>query len=217
MIAAFTADAWSTAEITLDDGGGAQVFTVPAGVANAYNAAEEFRDWVDGTFGDTAAWTWARDTTTGAAVITFSLPLGYTMSTNAAAQSILGADAAGGPGMTSTDWTAPAGTIAPMTVGAGAIVDQRVRVFASRGRAAAVGVARHGVGALAAYRTRVRWPVAAVDMERARAVQAGMSSPRKAHIYGGAAYGWLFDLSVGTVTLAKSGIGLWRAVAEVRG
>jgi hypothetical protein len=121
MIAAFTADAWSTAQITLDDGGGAQVFTVPAGVANAYDAAEEFRDWVDGTFGDLSAWTWARDTTTGAAVITFSLPLGYTMSTNAAAQIILGADAAGGPGMTSTDWTAPAGTIAPMTVGAGAM------------------------------------------------------------------------------------------------
>jgi hypothetical protein len=217
MITARTTDAWSTATITLDDGGGPQVFTVPSATADAYTAAEDFRNWVDGNFPDTASWLWSRDTTTGGALIAFVLPLGYTMTTNAAAQSILGAAASGGPGMTSTIWTSPAGTIAPMTVTASAIVDQRIKVLAARGLAASVGVTRVGVGGLTSYRTRVRWPMASVDMERLRAVQADMSSPRKANIYGGAAYGWLTDVSVGPVPIAKSGVTLWRAVAEVRG
>ena len=218
MIAAHTSDAWSTIVITLDDGGGAQAYTPGPSVSDAFAAANDFVDWVDGTFGSgtPASWLWSRDITTGGAIIAIVLGGGYTMTANAAAQSILGSAASGGPGLTATAWTSPAGTIAPPTPSASAIVDQRIKIMASTGMAAAAGVTRVGVGGLAAYSTRVRWPAYAVDMERLRAVQASMSSPRLITIYS-SSYGWLQDLSAGPIVLAKAGKGLWRAVAEVRG
>jgi hypothetical protein len=216
MIAAQTSAAWIDIEIEVDDGGGAAQWNPEATVADAYAAANSFRDWIDVTFSDASSWVWSRDSSNGAAVITFTLPIGYSIAPSSEAIAILGAVAAGA-GATSSAWTSPSGTIAPMTVTASAIVDQRIKVLSAQGLASAAGVTRVGVGGLASYRTRVRWPASSVDTERLRAVQAVMVSPRVASIYGGAAYGWLPGLSIGPITLSKSGTRLWRAVAEVRG
>ena len=212
MIAIRTTDAWTTATITLDDGGGAQVFSTIAD--NAYDAAEEFVQWVDGTFGDTSSWSWSRDPLSGGALIAFLLPIGYTMTTNAAAQSILGAAAAGGPGMTATLWTAPAGSIAPPTTAFSAYLDNAFAAATTRGTASGAGVARVAIGGMTAFNMGVRWPAYAIDMERIRAVQVDAVSPREAYIYGGA-YGWILA-SLGVITLARSGLKLWRATVEVR-
>ena len=211
MIAIATTDAWETASITLDDGSGPQVFFPMS--TNARDVADEFRDWVDDTFDDAALWLWARDPSSGGALVVFSLPLGYTMTTNAAAQSILGAAAAGGPGMTATVWTAPAGSIVPPTPIAGAYVDNRFAAETTRGAASGVGVARASVPGMAATSMRVRWPAYAVDMERVRAAQQNASSPRQAHIYD-SAYGWML-VSLGPVRVVRSGLKLWRVSAEV--
>ena len=211
MIAVLTNDAWTTATITLDDGGGAQVFTVS--LTDARSVADEFVAWVNLTFTDTASWLWSRHSASGGALIAFLLPKGYIMTTNAAAQSILGAAAAGGPWITSTVWTSPAGSIVPPTPSVSAYVDNMLAADTARGTAAGSGVARVAVGGFAAYRPRVRWPAYAVDMERARAVQVDATSPRQAYIYGGA-YGW-FLASLGTVALSRSGLKLWRVTAEV--
>lgn len=214
MIAVATVDAWTTAQITLDDGLGAQSWSPLADQNDAKTAADAFTQWVDFTFGDSTSWEWARHTD-GSARLTFALPNGYTMTTNAAAQSILGADASGGPGMTSTDWTSPAGSIAPSTPEASPYVDHYMRTVRGAGMAAASGVARAQIGGTAPYAPRVRWAAYAVDTERLRAVLADAASPRQANIYGGTVIGW-FLASLGRVDVRKRGPGLWRVTAEVR-
>ena len=49
-------DAWTTATITADDGGGAQTFTPGSDVHNGLQWVDAFVDWLFVQFGDVAAW-----------------------------------------------------------------------------------------------------------------------------------------------------------------
>ena len=218
MICVSTIDDWTSAVVSLDEGlgGGPQAWSPSASVSDAYSAAEEFVAFVGSTFGDSASWTWARDDNTGGAVITISLPLGYSTTSNAAAQAILGSPAVEPPFVSSTNWISPAGTIAPSAIEASAYVDQDIRKLQAQGAAASLGVARVGIGGLASRAPRVQWPAYPVDMERLRAVQADAASPRTANIYDASTAQWLLDASLGPISLRRSGHALWRATAEVR-
>jgi hypothetical protein len=108
MICLRTTDDWTTATITLDDGGGPQVFTPTSAVKDARAAAVEFAAFLTATYAVTPTIEYLRLATTGATIrIIAGAP--FAIAYNAAGLALFG-------GTDTTDdafdWAAPSGAVA---------------------------------------------------------------------------------------------------------
>lgn len=211
MIAVSTTDAWTSAQITVDDGGGAQNWSPSAGEDNAYLALESFRSWMDSTFTVTSSWTWGRDATAGTLSVMFTFGASVDFTANSTAQSIFGVSASES-GVTEAEMDNIAGTLAPDNPGVYVYADNYHQSVADAAAGAGVGAVRNAAPGAQPYRPRIAWPGNTVDCERLRLVLASASNPRAANLYA-VDTGWI-SVAFGRVT--RSGRrGRYRFAAEV--
>jgi len=202
-------DAWTTATITADDGGGAQTFTPGADVHNGLQWVDAFVGWLYVQFGDVATWQHTALDDRGVRIeITASNT--YTWTASSAAQSLLDMDA----GDTSDAWelrdvaTAWCQTSHPLAFGAyrrAATWDAvRAGTGTAGGSSLAVGVRRPVLAGLT--EARGAWRLA----ELSRAAK----HPRSITVWDGLT---LLDLSLGLATRQRSRPGVYRLEFEVLG
>ena len=207
LFAIDSADAWTTATITADDGGGAHTFTAGADVRNGLQWVSAFLDFLFVQFGDVAAWEYnAHDDRSVRIDITGSQT--YTWTASSAAQSLLDMDA----GDTSDQWelrdvsTAWSQTRHPLSFGAyrRAVTWEAVRAGtgAAGGSSLAAGVRRPVLAGLT--EARGAWRLAELS-RRAR-------HPRSITVWDGLSF---LDLSLGLATRQRSAPGVYRIEFEV--
>lgn len=179
MLSVETSDTWG---FTVDvDVGGAETYTNAD--SDAISSMYSFWLWLNaparGWFGVASfSWSWARDATTGGAILTLTstAPFGFDMTNGAHARLGLPADT----GATAIVGDQPAtGTWAPDS----GISFKRYARILDRGDASGDGSTRPGVPGLAPYRPTCEAIGTAIDTARLAAVLATATNPRRALVW----------------------------------
>ena len=198
MFSLRTDDDWTALEVDVTVAPDpAETFSNAATDSSAYEAMVAFDTWLNAagrawSGGVSFAWTWARDTTTGGALLTLTATGGL-FTIDAGALSTLGF-AAGGAWATVTG-SAALGTWAPAGKMA---VAQHMRVL-ERGDAPGDGVLRPGVPGAAHQTPTVSAVCTALDAARLADILADAENPRVAVVYQLHTAEWL-TLAVGEIT-----------------
>lgn len=181
MLAVETTDTW-TFSVDVTVGAATETFTNAAADKDAYAAITAFVTWLNAAgrawFGTrTFSWTWARQSSSGGAILVLSATGGvFTITAGASAR--LGLPAAAGV-TTVIGTTAATGTWAPVSKLAMA---RNLRLL-GKGDACGDGAVRPGVPGLAGSRPSLAAIGTAVDAGRVAAVLADASNPRRATGY----------------------------------
>jgi len=213
VIALFTTDAWSAISIDFDDGGGVQTYAAAANEpTDAYSLAVDLLDWLQTNFpGDGWGWTWARDTTTGGATLTYSADSNYDITPNATAQSLMGT-AAAYVGV-STFGGLHAGTVAPLGPWS---VTLWYASSAGGGVASGSGAVRNACPGTAPIAPKLECVGEHVDAARWTAEAARFATRRRAYVYDLGNDAWRL-VSVGAVSTTHREPTLVRLSVEVMG
>ena len=203
MICLRTTDDWTTATITLDDGGGGpQVFTPTAAVHDARAAAVEFAAFFTATYAVTPTIGYLRLATTGA-TIRFIAGVPFTIAYNTAGLALFG-------GTDTTDdafdWSAPSGAVA----GVFSQFSDESRIHLSQPAKTTPGVRpAASVGAICAQppgtslnRVRAMSSAGDIDVAQLRNALEVAANPRTAVVYDANSGNWI-AVAVGDVAVSQ--------------
>ena len=206
---------WQDAELEISDGATTAQFYGSAPRMDVASVLDELVAWADSTLIGSWSWSWARDASTGGAIITLAVDTGtFTIeATNADAQNGYGLAAGVHAAAASQVFDSPAaGTWAPAS---------RVAVSANirrlgRGDACGDGATRPGVPGNAANRPAVEAIGTPIDAGRITAQLAAASSPRRGRVYQLHTGQWL-ELAIGSVQRSPAGAMHYRFSIEAAG
>lgn len=213
MLALETTHSWGWAlDVTV--GAATETYTNAVTDSDAATSVQALVDWLNAPgrawFATRAfAWTWARQASTGAAILTLTAT-GGTFSINAGALATLGFAAAAG--VTSVTGSAAVGTWAPVS---GVSVRRDFRLL-SEGDAGGNGAVRPGVPGLACRAPRLEAVGTATDAARLAAVLATASSPRRAMLWQVHTGSWV-EVALGPVSRSPQGTLHYQFTFDVAG
>jgi len=173
---------WLVSALEINDGATTDTFNATGAAMGISDVMGELVAWADSTFALVFAWSWARDSTTGGAILTLSAT-GGTFTLHAR-----NADAQAGYGLTAgvkaaaashTFDSAAAGTWAPVS---GLMVSADIRV-AGAGDACGDGAIRPAAPGIAHRRPAVSAVATALGAGRMAATLAAARNPRRATAY----------------------------------
>lgn len=202
MICLRTTDDWTTATITLDDGGGPQVFTPTAAVHDARAAAVEFAAFFTATYAVTPTIGYLRLATTGA-TIRFIAGAPFAIAYNTAGLALFG-------GTDTTDdafdWSAPSGAVA----GVFSQFSDESRIHLSQPAKTTPGVRpAASAGAICAQppgtslnRVRAMSSAGDIDVAQLRNALEVAANPRTAVVYDANSGNWI-AVAVGDVAVSQ--------------
>lgn len=179
MFALRTRDDWTTARITIDDGGGAQFLDLAATDNSARDAMESIVSWATATFVPEFSWSWAANTD-GGALLEISANNAFSMVANAGAQSILGWAGSYSSDTAHGAINSCAGTLDPAVSVA---YRQALPQLEESNIASANGTLRVGVAGLGLHAANVDTVLTALETGRLQSVTASAATPREAWIY----------------------------------
>jgi len=194
---------WTAATLELFDGVTTDQFNGSAVRMALPAVMDELIAWATATFIPTFAWSWARDTATGGAVVTLTCTGGTVTleAKNATAELGYGLRAGAKSAAASHEFDGPgAATWAPLS---GLMISADLRVLAT-GDACADGAIRPGSPGLAHRRPVVGAVGSALDAGRMAATMAAGASPRRATAWQTHTATWL-TFALGDVTRAPAG------------
>ena len=202
MICLRTTDDWTTATITLDDGGGPQVFTPTSAVKDARAAAVEFAAFLTATYGVATTIEYLRIAATGA-TIRISNPDPYTITYSTAGLAIYG-------GVDGVDaqfvWTGPsgavAGLVAPGSEESRIYLSQPVKTTPGVRPAASVGAICAQPPGTSLNRVRAMSSAGDIDVAQLRNALEVAANPRTAVVYDANSGNW-FAVAVGDVAVSQ--------------
>lgn len=174
-----TSDDWTAATFSLDDGGGAHVFTPAATENSAKDALDALVTFVAANFpGETMASTWAEDATTGGSSVTMTFSTAVSITSNAAAQTLSGLPAVSAFALTHTSvW---AGTWHPQQ---GVSLTNWHRHLKGGGNASLTGAVRPGIPGTSLHRPDVQALGNDVQTGRIADIMRDIAVPSQAWIY----------------------------------
>lgn len=214
MLSLRTESDWSTARITLDDGGGAQNYDFNPFENSAYDAMEALVAWATANLTNTYSWTWTRSGLNSGALVSISVNTGtFTLVADAEAQSLLGFDASYSAAATHVATSAAEGTWDPPYQLA---LRRWLRWQRDIGEAGGVGVTRAGIQGTAARVPIIETVGDALSAARLADVLRIAEPPRQGWIYQEHESAWRL-LSIGQVTRQPVGGLNWRFSIDARG
>ena len=213
MLALRTSADWTAAQLTVDEGGGAQTYTFAAGENSAYDAMVAVVAWATTTFAGTYSWSYATDSTTRGTLLTFASTNAHTLVANAAAQTLLGFSASYGSATSHVAAAAAAGTWHPAL----ALSIGNWQRSLGDGMASGVEATRPGVPGLAATQPVLQHPASKLEASRLVSASSVAANPRKGWLYQSHIDGGTWRLcSVGQVDIGP-GATLFPVSIELRG
>jgi hypothetical protein len=207
-----TSDDWTAAQLSIDDGLGAQNWSPAADENSAYDAALSLKDWFDTNFApETLTLIYNSDGAGGVNInLTFSASVDITA--NAAAQTLTGH--AAGPVSGDTFDTTWKGTLWPTA--ADFVVGRWHRYLDGTGAASGVGCVRPGLPGTSAYLPTVEAIGDDVDMARLYEELADIATPATAWLYQSHKSTWRL-VSVGNVERTRVAGAQWHLAVDVVG
>lgn len=186
MLSVYTDDDWPGAQITIDDGGGPDTFTVTT-ETSAYDLMEALTAWATTTFTPTFSWSWARDATDGGATLTIAADGSFSMTVDATLQTALGFSASYGSATSHAATSTARGTLDPASQLA---VRQAWAVIYNDESAGAGGANAGGIPGSALMPVVVEAILLPLETARAQHIAAVAANPRlgwvhQEHIGGG--------------------------------
>ena len=233
MLSLQTRDNWAAAQVTVTVGVGVGVWTCGAASNSAVDALNDLCTWANDAarpwFGLALfSWSWARQSSTGGAILKVKNSGGvWSYAPNAAAIILLGI-AAAGPVLEVVGADAAAATWAPWPDGQLPVALAGLYHDKATGQASGVGTVRPVVPVYSPWAGRVRAVVQASDLRRLPDVLQAASHPRRAwlrlssvqlvseYVVPPIGAGWLL-LALGAVSRSRQGVGLWAVELELGG
>lgn len=233
MLSVQTLHDWAAAQVTVTVGAGVGVWTCAAASNSAVDALNDLCTWANDAarpwFGAALfSWSWARQESTGGAVLKVKNSGGvWTYAPNAAAVILLGI-AGAGPVLEVVGADAAVGTWSPWPDGQLPVALGDLYHDKAPGQASGVGTVRPVVSAFSPWAGRVRAVVRAGDCRRLPDVLQVAAHPRRAwlrlsnmrlvseYVVPPIGAGWL-RLALGQVSRSRQGVALWAVELELGG
>ena len=233
MLSMQTRDNWAAAQVTIQVGVNADLWTGSASLSSSVDALQDLAAWANAGARPWAglalfSWGWLRQAATGGALLKLTNSGGvFSFSPNGAAGALMGLPAA--VGVLTVTGTLPAvGTWAPGPTGYLAL-QLGVTWLQGAGQASGVGAVRPGVPGLAAWVASCRPVVEAQDCARLTAILERASHPRRAWLREsnvtrstesvtppGDLAGWRL-VALGPVQRQRQGVSLWQCDLAMAG
>ncbi len=215
MLSLRTRDTWTDAHITLDDGGGAQTYTLVATDVSAYDAMESLVAWADTNVPaiQPFTWTWAANSADDGATVSISANGSFTLVANSAAQTLLGFNASYSSAATHEGANSAQGTWAPAAkIG----VRNYYRHDDTGSASGAAGACRGGVPGTASYIANVATVCDTAAIARLAGELVDADYNRVGWVYQEHKTAWR-RIAVGGVSYSRAGGTLFRVDIEARG
>jgi hypothetical protein len=213
VLSILTNETWADAQVTLDDGGGAQTYTLLATDNSAYQSIASLVAFGTAQFAATFSFSWQAGANGGTDLI-LSATAGFTMASNTAAQALMGWPASSGSASSHTASASASGTLDP--AGQKVAVRRSYGVLEDDAPASGTGAAREGVPGLSLHPTLISSVLTAEQCARLQLAWGKAANPRQAWVYQDHTSTWRL-VALGAVSLEPTGGNLWRFGADVAG